>query len=187
MDTQSAGTSAPVGLADRYAAALFELARERNLIPAVAQSLETLSTSLGAEPDLRALIQSPLIGRAAAGQAAAAVAAKLGLHPLVANTLAVMARAGRLRALPTLISAFRVRAAASRGEDTAQVTAAHPLSDTQRAALADKLRARTGRGVALDVRVDPSLLGGLVVRIGSEQIDSSLRTRLQKLEQAMKG
>ncbi len=105
----------------------------------------------------------------------------------MANTLAVMARAGRLRALPALISAFRTRAAASRGEDSAQVTAAHPLSEAQRAALAEKLRARTGRGVALDVRVDPSLLGGLVVRIGSEQIDSSLRTRLQKLEQAMKG
>lgn len=185
MDHQS--TAAPVGLADRYAAALFDLSRERQQVPAVAQSLDTLSAALGREADLRALTNSPLIGRAAAGQAAAAVAAKLGLHPLVANTLAVMARAGRLRALPGLISAFRARAAAARGEDTAQVTAAHPLTDAQRAALVEKLAARSGRGVALDVRVDPSLLGGLVVRIGSKQIDSSLRTRLAKLEQAMKG
>lgn len=187
METQTAGTSAPVGLADRYAAALFGLASERNMLAAVDQSLTTLAASLDSEADLRALMQSPLVGRSAAGQATAAVAASLGLHPLVANTLAVMARAGRLRSVPALISAFRARAAAARGEDTATVTAAHPLSDAQRAALTDKLRARTGRGVALDVRVDPSLLGGLVVRIGSEQIDSSLRTRLLKLEQAMKG
>jgi F-type H+-transporting ATPase subunit delta len=193
VEQLAAGSAAPlgaapaVGLADRYAAALFELARERNVLPAVAASIETLSRAMDGEPELRALIGSPLVGRADAGNAMGAVAASLGLQPLLANTLGVMARAGRLRVLPAFVRAFRARSAASRGEGTAEVVAAHPLSEAQKTALAERLRVRTGRGVALDIRVDPSLLGGLVVRIGSEQIDSSLRTRLLKLEQAMKG
>lgn len=175
------------GLAGRYASALFELARERREIDGVAASLAALESALMQTDDLKTLISSPLVDRGSAGAAMRAVAQRLGLNPLVGNTVGVMARAGRLFALPAVIRAFRTMVAASRGQTTAEVTAAHPLNAGQQAQLQQVLKARTGRDMALDIRVNPEILGGLVVKIGSEQIDSSLKTRLERLGQAMKG
>jgi F-type H+-transporting ATPase subunit delta len=177
----------PTGLAGRYASALFDLARDAKAIDAVAASLKTLETAMAESTDLRALFASPLISRAAAGKAVAALADAMALQPLVARTLGVLAANGRLAQAGALIRDFRAIVAASRGEATAQVTAAHALDPAQQDALRRQLKARTGRDMALEIRIDPAILGGLVVRIGSQQIDSSLKTRLDKLGQAMKG
>lgn len=174
-------------LQGRYAAALFELAREQNLVSAVEGDLDNLGQALVASADFGALIRNPKVSRQAATQAMDAVAGVLGLSPLTKNFLGVLAGNRRLAALPEVVRAFAAIAAAERGEVTAEVTSAHPLADDQLAALSAKLQAREGRTVKLKASVDPDLLGGLVVRIGSTQIDSSIRTRLNSLAQAMKG
>ena len=184
MDNSSGITASLQG---RYAAALFELAREQNLVSAVEGDLDNLGQALVASAEFGALIRNPKVSREAAGQAMDAVAGVLGLSPLTKNFLGVLAGNRRLSALPEIVRAFAAIAAAERGEVTAEVTSAHPLTDDQLAALAAKLQAREGRTVKLKTSVDPDLLGGLVVRIGSTQIDSSIRTRLNSLAQAMKG
>ena len=184
MDTSSGITASLQG---RYAAALFELAREQNLVSAVEGDLDNLGQALLASEDFGALIRNPKVSREAAGSAMDAVAGVLGLSPLTKNFLGVLAGNRRLAALPEIVRAFAAIAAAERGEVTAEVTSAHALTDDQLAALAAKLQAREGRTVKLKTSVDPDLLGGLVVRIGSTQIDSSIRTRLNSLAQAMKG
>ena len=174
-------------LQGRYASALFDLARDHNAIPAVESDLETLGAALAASSDLAELIRNPEVSRNDAIKAIDAVAGVLGLSQLTRNFLGVLAGNRRLGALPRIVTAFAAIAAAYRGEVTAEVTSAHPLTDDQHAALAAKLQAREGRAVKLSTRVDPELLGGLVVRIGSQQIDSSIRTRLNSLALAMKG
>jgi len=174
-------------LQGRYASALFDLAREQNLVQTVESDLERLEQALAASDDLSALTTNPKVGRDAAARAMAQVAALLGLSPLTANFLGVLAGNRRLAQLPRVIRAFALIAAASRGEVTAEVTSAHPLTDDQFAALTARLQQREGGNVKLKTSVDPDLLGGLVVRIGSRQIDSSIRTRLNSLAQAMKG
>jgi F-type H+-transporting ATPase subunit delta len=128
-----------------------------------------------------------MISRKSAGAGIAAVAAKLGLDGLTTNFLGVLAANRRLAALPAIIRDFNNLAAARRGEISARVTAAHPLSAAQQKALGAKLKAGLGRDVALDITVDPAILGGLIVRVGSRMIDSSLKTRLDSLGQALKG
>lgn len=179
----SAGIKA--SLAGRYASALFDLAAENGKVTAVEKDLETLGATLTESADLAALTTNPELARAAQGQAMAAVAKKLKLSPLTANFLGVLAGNRRLGKLPGIISAFKAIAAAQRGEVTATVTSAHPLSDDQLAALKTKLTAREGRTVMLTAAVDPDLLGGLVVTIGSQRIDASIRTRLNSLAKAM--
>lgn len=174
-------------LSGRYATALFELARDAKTIDAVEASLATVRQALAESSDFSALIGSPVVGRAAAGRAVAAVAAELRLDPTTTSFLGVLAENRRLRDLPAIIRAFRTLAAQHRGETTAEVTSAHPLTDDQVAALKQGLRQRIGRDVSVDLSVDPKLLGGLVVRIGSQMIDSSIRTRLNSLAHAMKG
>lgn len=174
-------------LAGRYASALFELANEHGSVPAVESDLERLSAAMAESADLSALTRNPKVTREAAGAAIAGVADYLGLSALTRNFLGVLARNRRLASLPDVIRAFDAIAAASRGEVTAEVTTAHPLDDTQLAQLAAKLKEREGREVKLRTTVDPAILGGLVVRIGSSMIDSSIRTRLNSLAQAMKG
>jgi len=174
-------------LSGRYASALFELARDAKQIDAVEASLATLRQALSESADLRALTGNPAIGRSDAGKAIASVASVLGLDPTTVKFLGVLAENRRLRDLPAIIRAFRALAAAHRGEMTAEVTSAHPLTDTQVADLKQALRQRVGRDVSVDLSVDPSLLGGLVVKIGSQMIDSSIRTRLNTLAHAMKG
>jgi F-type H+-transporting ATPase subunit delta len=180
----SAGIKA--SLAGRYASALFELAAENGKVTAVEKDLETLGAALRESGDLAALTTNPEMGRDVAGKAMAAVAGTLGLSDLTGNFLGVLAANRRLAKLPAIIAAFKAIAAAQRGEVTATVTSAHPLSDDQIAALKTKLTAREGRTVMLTASVDPDLLGGLVVTIGSQRIDASIRTRLNSLAQAMK-
>ena len=174
-------------LQGRYASALYELASEQKAVPAVEADLAKLGEALAASDDLSALIRNPQVGREAAGAAMAEVAKLLGLSPLTLNFIGVLAGNRRLAKLPEIVRAFAAIAAAARGEVTADVTSAHALSKAQLAALAAKLKAREGKDVTIKTSVDPDLLGGLVVRIGSTQIDSSIRTRLNSLAQAMKG
>ncbi|OYW16131.1 MAG: F0F1 ATP synthase subunit delta, partial [Novosphingobium sp. 12-64-8] len=163
-------------LAGRYASALYELANEQGFASAVESDLENLSAALRESDDLSALIRNPQITRAASGKAVDGVAALLGLSQLTRNFLGVLAANRRLASLPDMIRSFNAIAAAMRGEVTAEVTTAHPLDDAQIAALAAKLKEREGRDVKLQTSVDPEILGGLVVKIGSQMIDSSIRT-----------
>ncbi|MCG2841168.1 F0F1 ATP synthase subunit delta [Sandaracinobacter sp. RS1-74] len=178
---------AAAGLPGRYAAALFDLAETGKALDATAADLETLKGALAESADLRNLTTSPAISRGDAGKAAAALAASLGLSDLTTRFLGVLAQNGRLGALSGIISQFTVMLNAHKGTATAEVVSAHKLTAAQKKALEAKLKARTGQAVAVDVQVDPSLLGGLIVRIGSEQIDSSIKTRLERLGQHMKG
>lgn len=175
------------GLAGRYATALFELARDSNAIDTVAGSLKTVAAALDEGGDFAALTTNPLVGREAGAKAIVAVANVMGLDPLTTNFLGVLARNRRLAALRNVVRDFGVLVAAHRGEATAQVTAAHPLNDAQVAQLKQKLKAGLGRDVAVDLRIDPSILGGLIVKVGSKMIDSSLKTKLDTLSLAMKG
>lgn len=181
----SAGITA--SLQGRYASALYDLARDQNNVAVVEADLGKLGESLAVSDDFKALIRSPRVSREDGAKAVEAVAAALALAPVTRNFLGVLAGNRRLAALPDIIRAFASIAAAGRGEVNAEVTSAHPLSEDQLTALAAKLQAREGRTVKLKASVDAELLGGLVVRIGSHQIDSSIRTRLNTLAQAMKG
>ena len=181
----SAGIKA--SLAGRYASALFELASEAGTVSAVEGDLETLAEGLRESAELRALIRNPQVSREALGRVLDGLGGKLELSDLTRNFLGVLAQNRRVGELPATIRAFQSIAAAQRGEVTAEVASAHPLSDEQLAALEHKLRAREGRTVKLKTRVEPELLGGLVVTIGSQRIDSSIRSRLNSLAQAMKG
>lgn len=174
-------------LAGRYATALFDLARESKAIDKVEKSLALLGAAIDGSDDLKALVANPLIGREAGAKAMEAVAKTLKLDPTTTKFVGVLAQNGRLAQANNVIRAFRSLAAAHRGETTAEVTSAHPLGDAQLDALKTKLKARTGRDVAVETRVDPALLGGLTVKLGSQLIDSSLRTKLNTLAQAMKG
>jgi F-type H+-transporting ATPase subunit delta len=166
---------------------LFELARESKSIDTVEASLATIRQALADSADFKTLTTSPLIGRLDAAKAIAAAAGVMKLDATTISFLGVLAHNRRLGQLPAIIRAFRGLASRYRGETTAEVTSAHPLSDTQVSELKQQLRQRVGREVAVELNVDQSLLGGLVVRIGSQMIDSSIRTRLNTLAHAMKG
>lgn len=181
----SAGIKA--SLAGRYASALFDLASEAGTVSAVEADLGGLQAALRESDDLRSVIVNPQVSRGQLGQVMAGIAAHLKLSTLTANFLGVLAENRRVADLPSIIRAFFAIAAAQRGEVAAEVASAHPLSAAQLAELESKLRAREGRTIKLQSRVDPALLGGLVVTIGSKRIDSSIRTRLNSLAQAMKG
>jgi F-type H+-transporting ATPase subunit delta len=174
-------------LAGRYASALFELARDQRQIESVGKSLDALGQALLDSKDFNELVTSPLVSREEAGKAFAALGPQLGLDPLTANFIGVLARNGRKGELRNVIRAYRRLAAEHRGETTAEVITARPLNDDQLAALRQQLRTRAGRDVNIDASVDPSLLGGIVVKLGSQQIDASIRTKLNRLAQAMKG
>lgn len=174
-------------LAGRYATALFQLARDERQLEAVGTSLAALRDGLRDSADLRELTTSPLIGREDALKTVKAVAASLGLDPITSNFLGVLAQNRRLGQLGSVIRFFNLLAADHRGETTAEVTSAHPLNDDQVAALRANLKNRVGRDVAVDLSVDPAILGGLVVKVGSQMIDGSIRTKLNTLAQAMKG
>ncbi len=174
-------------LAGRYATALFDLARDEKQIDAVSRSLDGLSQALAESDAFRQLIATPLVDRKDASKVFATIAGELKLDPITSNFLGVLARNGRKGQLQPVIRAFRRLAAEHRGETTAEVVTAHPLSDDQVAALKSKLKARAGSDVAIDASTDPEILGGLIVRIGSQMIDASLKTKLNRLALAMKG
>jgi F-type H+-transporting ATPase subunit delta len=174
-------------LAGRYAMALFELARDEKQLETVGASLAALKRALGESEDLRRLVSSPLVSREESLRTIAATADAMGLDPITRNFVGVLARNRRLSQLSSVIRAFDMLAASHRGEVTAEVVSAHPLSDDQVAALKANLRSSTGRDIAVDLAVDPSILGGLVVKVGSRMIDGSIRTKLNTLAHAMKG
>lgn len=182
----SEATTLTATAAGRYANALFELAREDATLEAVDADLDALAAALEDSEDLRTLIDSPLYSRDAQGQAMARVAEAMGLGTMTRNVLGLMAQNRRLFALPAMIRDFRAMLAQHRGEVTADVTAARPLSEAQRSALAETVERAVGRTVKLNVAVDESLIGGLIVRVGSKMIDTSIRSRLMGLQNAMK-
>ena len=180
----SAGIQA--SLAGRYASALFDLASEAGIVTSVETDLEKLEAGLAESDELKTLTTNPRVTRGQAQKALWGVSAIMGLSDLTQNFLGTLAQNRRLGQLPGIIRAFRSIAAAQRGEVTAEVTSAHALTDAQLAELKQKLTQREGRTVKLSAKVDPALLGGLVVTIGSKRIDGSIRTRLNSLSQAMK-
>jgi F-type H+-transporting ATPase subunit delta len=174
-------------LAGRYASALFGLARDERQIDAVGRSLDALASALADSPEFAALVASPLVSRDDAAKAFAGLGPQLGLDPITTNFLGVLARNGRKRELGKIIRAFKRIAADHRGEISAEVTSAHPLNDDQVEALKAQLGKRAGRDVTIDAQVDPHILGGIVIKLGSEMIDASIRTKLNRLTSAMKG
>lgn len=174
-------------LAGRYARALFDLAQEGKALAAVEKSVATLGEALTASPELKALTTSPVVSRADAGSAIIATAKALKLDALTTKFLGTLAQNRRLAELGNVVRVFAAMASAQRGEATADVTSAHPLSADQVTALKAKLASRLGRDVTVNLAVDPAILGGLVVKVGSRLVDSSIRTRLNSLAAAMKG
>ena len=173
--------------AERYAAALFDLAKDADAIDATARDVESLKALLAESADLRRLVASPAFSAEDKTAGLVAVAEKAGLDPLVRRFLGVLAANRRVYALGAVIAAFEALVAVHRGVTTADVTSARPLSDAQSAALAATLEKTVGRKVEMRADVDPSILGGLVVRVGSRMFDSSLKTKLEGLKTAMKG
>ena len=174
-------------LAGRYARALFDLAVDGGKLAEVEASVTSIGAALGQSDTLKALTTSPVVSRTDAAKAVSGIAASLRLDPLTANFLGVLAQNRRLGELANIVRAFTGMASAHRGEITAEVTSAHALDETQLKALKAQLKARTGRDVAVNLNVDPAILGGLVVKLGSRLFDSSIRTRLNTLATAMKG
>lgn len=174
------------GVSGRYATALFELAKEQDSLDAVEGDLSNLADALDASEDLRALISSPLYSREEQSDAIAGLIKSMKLGKLAGNTLALMAAKGRISFAPRLIADFKSLLAAERGEITADVASATPLTDAQTDALREKIRAAIGKDVSLTVNVDESLLGGLVVKVGSRMIDTSIRSKLASLQTVMK-
>lgn len=186
--TVSATKAIVSGLSGRYARALFDLAREAKLIDKIASDLALMQGLLDdGESDVRRAFASPRVARGDLGRAVELIAKHTGLDRLSANFLGVLAQNRRLAALAAIIRDFNALAADHKGEISADVRAAHPLSDAQMADLQKQLRAGVGRDVKVNLKIDEALLGGLVVKIGSRQIDSSIATKLNRLRIAMKG
>lgn len=175
------------GLAGRYATALFELATEAKALDAIASDLSRLKALIDGSADLARLVRSPIFSREEQGKAMDAVLARLNVHALTKNFVGLLAEKRRLFALSGIVSAFETLVARQKGEMTAEVTSAQALKPEQRTALMGTLKDAMKRDVRLTERVDATLLGGLVVKVGSRQIDSTLKSKLVRLERAMRG
>ena len=178
--------SISTGIAGRYAQAVFDLARDEGMLPAVEADLGALEGALRDSADLRALISSPIYSREEQGSAIGALAQAMNLSPVMRNVIGLMAQKRRLFVLPQLLQTLRDRISEARGEVSAEVVSAQALTAEQQARLADTLSAQAGKAVRLQTRVDPSLIGGLVVRLGSRMIDTSIRAKLGQLQNMMK-
>ncbi|MCO5070302.1 MAG: F0F1 ATP synthase subunit delta [Rhizobiaceae bacterium] len=182
-----AQSSSPIsGVAQRYARSLFDLAVEANAVSSVEKDLGRFEAMLDGSEDLQRLISSPVFSSEDQLRAISAIADKAKITGLVGNLLRVAAENRRLFVLPGIIRAFRQLAAEQRGEVAAEVTSAHALSSAQESELKAALKSVAGKEVTLSVTVDPSLLGGMIVRLGSRQIDTSLKTKLNSLKLALK-
>jgi len=175
------------GVAGRYATALFGLAVDRGALDPTANDLASLQAMIDDSDDLRRLIRSPLFSRDQQHAAMDAVLEKAGISQLVRTFVAVVSRNRRLFALEGMIKAYRALVARHRGEVTAEVISATPLSAAQRAAVEEALKQAIGANITVNTAVDPALIGGMIVRVGSRMVDSSLRTKLQRLQLVMKG
>jgi F-type H+-transporting ATPase subunit delta len=173
-------------VADRYASSLFELALDANAVDQVRADLDRFQAMIDESDDLKRLIASPVFSSGDQARAVAAIADKAGIRGVVANFLKVVAGNRRLFALPGMIRAFHAIVARHRDEVTAEVVSAHALSAAQEQELKSALKGVTGKDVTIAMTVDPTILGGLIVKVGSRQIDSSLRTKLSTLKLALK-
>lgn len=178
--------SISTGIAARYATAIFELAKEDKSLSALEGDVDALDAALKDSADFRALIASPIYSREDQAKAITAIAKSSGLSQIVTNTLALMATKRRLFVLPQLVRELRARISAEKGEVTAEVTAAKALTKAQEEKLAKTLKASVGKDVKISMAVDESLIGGLVVKVGSRMIDTSIRSKLAALQNSMK-
>ena len=174
------------GVSGRYATALFELARDERSLDAVKADLDRFEAMLAESSDLKRLVRSPVFSADAQSRALAAVLDQAGISGISANFLKVLTANRRLFAVSDVIRAFRVLVAKFKGEATADVTVAENLSEKNLDAIRSALKSVTGKDVGLNVKVDPAIIGGLVVKLGSRMVDSSLRTKLNSIKNAMK-
>ena len=182
----SEAASISAQIAERYATAIFEIAKENKNLDGLESSVNDLATALADSADLRVLIHSPLISRADQGAAITEIAKKMDIAPVMRKSLALMADKRRLFVLPQLIRALRALLADERGEMTADVVTAKALTKAQSEKLAATLTERVGKAVTINATVDEKLIGGLVVKVGSKMIDTSIRSKLDSLQNAMK-
>ena len=178
--------SISTGIAARYATAVFELARDGKELDTLERDVDALDAAISESADFRDLIHSPVYSREAQGSAIGAIAEKMGVSGIVANTLKLMATKRRLFVLPQLVGALRNLIADEKGEVTADVRAASALSDEQKSTLAETLKKSVGKDVKMNITVDESLIGGLIVKVGSKMIDTSIRSKLAALQNTMK-
>lgn len=182
-----ASEKAETSLAGRYANAIFELAQDQRAVDAVSADLTSLRKAVQSNPDLARLVKSPVFGSDDQTRAMKAVLAQMGAGMLTVNLVLLLAQKRRLFALNDIIAAYERHVARARGETEAEVTSARALSDSEMTELKSVLKSRLGKEPRLQTKIDPDLLGGLVVKVGSRMIDSSIRTKLTGLAAAMKG
>jgi F-type H+-transporting ATPase subunit delta len=182
----SESASISSGIAARYASAVFELAKDGKALAKLETNVDDLAAALETSADLRDLISSPVYTRTMQGAAISAIAAKMNLEPVMANTLALMATKRRLFVIPQLIAQLRSLIAEEKGEVTADVVSATKLTKAQSDKLAKTLAANVGKDVKINATVDETLIGGLVVKVGSKMIDTSIRSKLNSLQNVMK-
>lgn len=185
-DDVSEPASMSLSIASRYAQALFEISKEENALASLEADTDALGAALAESPALSEMIASPMVAREDQARAMAAIAAKMGLSTVMSNTLALMASKRRLFVLPQLVANLRARIAEEKGEVTADVVSASKLSAAQTKALVATLKAKIGKDVKLNTTVDESLIGGLIVKLGSTMIDTSVKAKLAALQNAMK-
>ncbi|MGY8985657.1 MAG: F0F1 ATP synthase subunit delta [Sphingomonadales bacterium] len=183
----SSNKAISTGISGRYAKALFDLALEGKSIDRVSEDLEKIEALITASGDFLYLISSPIVSKTDQLKAVGFVSKELALETIAANFLGILAQNRRLGSLISVLASFKIFVAAYKGEVTADVVSAHPLSDAQTKALKKSLKATMSKEVNFDVRVDESLLGGLIVKIGSRMVDSSLKSKLENLKVSMKG
>jgi len=174
------------GIAARYATAIFEISKESKSLEKLESNITDLANALSDSADLRDLISSPVLTRADQGAAIAAIGKQMGLEDVMQNGLSLMAEKRRLFVMPQLVAQLRAMIAEDKGEVTAHVTSAKALTDAQADKLAKTLKASIGKDVNINTTVDDSLIGGLVVKVGSKMIDTSIRSKLNSLQNAMK-
>jgi F-type H+-transporting ATPase subunit delta len=191
-ETISTSASIPSGVAERYALALLGLADDRRqtdpgAVDRIAGDLDTLAALWRDDSNFRAFVSDPRLDAASQRKSAFAVLERAGIGPEVHNLVGVLINNRRLSQLPQVAAAFGAQLAARRGQQSAEVTSAHALTDTQRAQISARLTEAGYSGIRLTEHVDPAILGGLIVRIGSRLYDNSIKSKLQRLQYAMKG
>jgi F-type H+-transporting ATPase subunit delta len=182
----SESASISSGIAERYATAVFELVKEAKELPKLEANLDDFAAALDDSADLRDLLVSPIYSRDDQGSAVTAIAQKMGMIPAMQNVLALMAAKRRLFVAPQLIAKLRDLIAEDKGEVTADVVSATAMTNAQAKKLAETLKASVGKDVKINASVDEKLIGGLVVKVGSKMIDTSIRSKLNSLQNAMK-
>jgi len=182
----SESASISSGIAQRYATAIFEIAKENKRLDKLETNLSDLHTALGESADLRDLLKSPVLTRDEQAKAIKAIAKKMSLIPALQNALALMASKRRLFVVPQMVTQLQEMIAEEKGEVTADVVSAKALTDAQAKKLSETLKAKMGRDVKINASVDEALIGGLVVKVGSKMIDTSIRSKLNSLQNVMK-